>query len=180
MKTSIKNFLQFKGRKILFCSIDGTIWVAIKPICEILKIDHRAQLKRIKNDEILGSEWSVQTMQIPNSQKREMAALPLFFLFGWLFSIKESSLKNNRELIDYKWECYRVLYNHFNGYLTQKNKLLQEHYMIDKEIKDIDADFRKNERYQRMLSLSGKRMQLSRKIKEVDHQYIQHELFPQN
>ena len=48
----------------------------------------------------------------------EMFCLPLKFVFGWLFSIDTSRVKDEArpEVIAYKLQCYNVLYDYFSEY----------------------------------------------------------------
>ncbi len=39
MKTHQK-FLEFNGKNIIFLNVDGTYWIALKPICEALGVDY--------------------------------------------------------------------------------------------------------------------------------------------
>ena len=41
---------------------DGTIWVAVKPICDGIGLDYSRALKQIKMQEVLGGAWSLKTM----------------------------------------------------------------------------------------------------------------------
>lgn len=40
-----EKFLKFNGKNIVFLSIDGTYWIAIKPICDALNIDADRSIK---------------------------------------------------------------------------------------------------------------------------------------
>ncbi|MBW7868873.1 MAG: hypothetical protein H3C31_11160 [Brumimicrobium sp.] len=57
-------FLQFNGKNIIFLNVDGTYWVAIKPICEALNVDYIRQFKNLKEGKILAPALSKQTMQV--------------------------------------------------------------------------------------------------------------------
>ena len=61
--------------------------VPIKPICEALGIDDKAQRNRIDRDEILSSTGVMTTLVAADGKEREMFCLPLEYIFGWLFSI---------------------------------------------------------------------------------------------
>jgi len=178
MKTSIKNFLQFKGKTLLFQENNGTEWIAIKPICEALGIDHAGQYKKIKNDKILGSVYENIPMQIPGKQVRLMAALPLFYVPGWLFGIQEYN--ENENLKEYKFECYKILYQHFNGYVRERNHLLNEKASIKAEIKNLNQRLNNNPDFKKLNDLQGRNMRIGREMKKIDEYYIQKELFPQN
>ena len=107
MNKQIVKFLEFKGKNIIYLTVDGTYWIAIKPICEVLNIEYTRQFKNLKNDAILASELAKQPMQIPgDDQLREYICLPEEFIYGWIFSIRSESA----ELEQYKRECYHVLF----------------------------------------------------------------------
>ncbi len=50
---NLEKFLEFNGKRISVLLADGSWWVAIKPICEALKVDYEGQRKNIQDDEIL-------------------------------------------------------------------------------------------------------------------------------
>lgn len=112
MKTEI---IEFKDAEI-YCPVEnGTIYVAIKPICEALGVDANGQNQRIKRDEIL-SQLRVQVHATGRDSKQyKMDCLPLKYTFGWIFTIDENQVKEEarEKLIEYKHECYEVLYDHF-------------------------------------------------------------------
>jgi hypothetical protein len=107
MEKSVRKFLEFNGKTIYFLSKDGDYWVAIKPICEALKLEYTRQFKNIKEDDILGQLLAEQPMVGADGRTRKMTSLPEFYIYGWLFSIQSAS----KDLRKYKWECYRVLYS---------------------------------------------------------------------
>lgn len=112
MKTEI---IEFKKTE-LYCPVDNEqIYVAIKPICEAIGIDSDAQNRRIKRDEILSQLRSLVTATGRDNKTYEMVCLPLQYIFGWLFTIESSQVKKSakQSILDYKKECYDVLYNHF-------------------------------------------------------------------
>ena len=111
MKQSIAIFLEFKGKNLLFLAKNGIYWIAVKPICEVLEVDYIRQFKNMKEDPILGPALSKQTMQVPNDQTRSLVCLPEHFIYGWVFSIKSQS----PQLLEYKKDCYEILFNHFHG-----------------------------------------------------------------
>lgn len=120
MKSETRKFLEFNGKPIFFVAADGKYWIAIKPICEALNVEYTRQFKNIKKDEILKAALATQPMQAPDNQVRNYAALPEFYVYGWLMKIQSAS----PELQKYQWECYGVLYNHFHGSITGRKELL--------------------------------------------------------
>lgn len=113
MKTEL---VRVNGQEISCPFENGENYVAIKPICQALGIDHKSQFDRIKNDRKLKDAYTV-SVYAPDASGRDqqMFCIPLKYVFGWLFSIDENKVnEDNRELfIKYKDECYEVLYNHF-------------------------------------------------------------------
>ncbi len=73
MKKEVKKFLEFNGKNIYFLGVNGVYWIAIKPICEALQVDYISQFKNLKEDSILSSALSNQTMQVGNDQPRNWA-----------------------------------------------------------------------------------------------------------
>ena len=92
--------------------------VPIRPICDALGIDSKAQRNRIERDEILNSVEVMMTSTGADGKQYEMSCLPLKFVFGWLFTIDTSRVNEEaREaVIRYKMKCYDVLYNYFVEY----------------------------------------------------------------
>lgn len=122
MNKKVEKFLQFNGKKILFVGKDGVWWIAIKPICEALNVEYTRIFKNIKEDSLLSEPLAVQPIVAADGKMRKMSCLPEFFVYGWLMGIQSES----KELKEYKWECYRVLYEHFHGAIGGRKDLLKE------------------------------------------------------
>ena len=92
--------------------------VPIRPICDALGIDSKAQRNRIERDEILNSVEVMMTSTGADGKQYEMSCLPLKFVFGWLFTIDTSRVNEEarESVITYKLKCYDVLYNYFVEY----------------------------------------------------------------
>ena len=56
MNKSVKRFLQFKSKPLLFLSKDGTFWIAIKPVCEAIGVEYTRAFKNVKEDAIQGDD----------------------------------------------------------------------------------------------------------------------------
>lgn len=170
MKTETRKFLEFNGKNIFFVAIDGQYWIAIKPICRALNVDYVRQFKNLKEDEILKAALSKQTMQVPGDQLRNYVCLPEFYIYGWIFQIQSQSA----ELLKYKWECYRVLYEHFHGAITGRKELLSEkakaQIEIDRCMNTLDPEVAlKHERASKRLG------QINRQLRESDLEFIEEE-----
>ena len=97
---------------------DGTVFVPVRPICELLGLNFDGQRRRINRDPVLAGEVMsvvVTTTDIEVGSRRprtsEMVALPLDFLPGFLFGINASRVKPElrERVIRYQRECYKVL-----------------------------------------------------------------------
>ena len=173
-----QNFLEFNGKKILFLSIDGTYWIALKPILDALNMDADKSIKNVKKDPILGPERSIQTVQVSKKgvfQGRKMTCLPEKYIYGWIFSLRSES----PALIEYKRTCYDLLYNHFHGAITNRKELLVERQLIDSEIKELKLEMKEsNDKFQKLQKLQSKRKNLSQELNTIDKEIVkQPELF---
>jgi len=94
--------------------IEDSQSIVIKDICKNIGLsDFKAQIIRIKKDPTYQSKLiKVQTA----GGMQEVFTIPLTKLNGWLFSINPNKVKSEVKdrLIEYKNECFDVLYNHFN------------------------------------------------------------------
>jgi len=130
MKNQIKKFLEFNGKTIYFLAVDGQYWIALKPICEALNVNWNRQFQNLKEDKNLCQQFAEQQMVAADGKLREMTSLPEFYIYGWIFQIQSDS----EELAAYKWECYRVLYEHFHGVITGRKELLSQKARVQLEI----------------------------------------------
>lgn len=89
--------------------------VAIRPICEALGIDYSRQLKKIKEDDDLCSVVGVTPTVAGDGKEREMACLPIRYIFGWLFTINPMNVKPEAQeaVRAYRRACYDALYDYF-------------------------------------------------------------------
>lgn len=97
---------------------DGDKLIPIKPICEALGVDPKAQRDKINNDDFLSSVRVLSTLTGSDKKEYEMFCLPLKYIFGWLFTINPKNVKEEaREAVSaYRVECYNILYRHFTKY----------------------------------------------------------------
>lgn len=119
--------------------------IPIRPICEALGVDSNGQKQRIERDEILSSTACVIHAVAADGKEREMYAIPYMYIFGWLFSIDTSKVNPEvkENVIRYKKECYKALYDHFTApqtFLKQKQEvmeqLVKEYQAFQQEFKD--------------------------------------------
>ena len=92
---------------------NGNQWVNLKPICEAIELSISSQYQKLKADESFEAKLiKVRT----KGGMQDVFCIPLSKLNGWLFSINPNKVKPEvrQKLIDYKNECFDVLYQHFN------------------------------------------------------------------
>ena len=122
---------------------NGQKMVPIKPICDILGVDSKAQMDKIKTDPILGPTAVLSTSVGADGKDREMFCIPLKFVFGWLFTINSDRVSPDAQdaVIRYKLECYDALYNHFEryaDYVQYRTVLIEEK---TEALEQIKSDF---------------------------------------
>jgi len=173
MNQNIVKLLEFKGKNIVYLSVDGAYWIAIKPICEVLNIEYTRQFKNLKNDAILASELAKQPMQIPgDDQLREYICLPEEFIYGWIFSIRSES----KELEQYKRECYHVLYQHFHGVITRRRELIKERVLITNQRRTLEHELAQNENFRNWEALKAAEARNGKLIRESERGEIREEM----
>lgn len=95
-------------------------FVSVKKLCENIGIkDFQGQQLKIKSDDSFQSEF--KEIEI-NGIIQRVLCIPYDKVNGWLFSINPNRVKPQvkQKLIEYKNECFEVLYNHFNPHTANK------------------------------------------------------------
>ncbi len=115
----------FYGDEILAVRIeDGTVFIPVRPICDLLGVDWSAQRRRINRDPVLSEEMQSVVVTATDSYRtinRDVLSLPLDYVSGFLFGIDANRVKPEikERLIQYQRECYKVLAEAFSdGRLT--------------------------------------------------------------
>lgn len=178
---SHERFLNFNGKNIVFVEENGKYWIALKSICEALEVDYIRSFKNAKNDPILGSVLSEQTIQVSKNGKkqgRKMTCIPEEFVYGWIFSLRSDS----PQLIEYKKTCYQLLYKHFHGTITNRRDLLLERRALDNKLATIKNALKENDAlYKEMKDVETQRKKINRKLNHIDNNILETaELFPEN
>lgn len=123
------SLIPFNGDEIMAITKDGKKFVVPKQICENLGLDWSAQRQKIERDSVLSSTMVMITTVAKDGKNREMSVLPLEYLNGWLFGIDDTRVKEaiRPKIIDYKKQCYIVLYEYFNkGASIDVNRLEED------------------------------------------------------
>ena len=170
MNKQVVKFLEFKGKNIVYLSVNGTYWIAVKPVCEAIKVDYTQQYKNLRKDEILRPELCVYTIQVPGAaQSRRFVCLPEEFIYGWIFSIRSDSA----ELMQYKRECYRVLYEHFHGIITRRSVLIKDKADTRHRRRKVEHSLLQNPDYIEMTKLRAQELSIGRKLKDIERREIE-------
>jgi hypothetical protein len=172
MNKSIRKFLEFKGKTLLFLSKDGIYWIAIKPVCEAIGVEYTRAFKNVKEDTILGPALAIQPMQVPGDQVRSLSCLPEYLIYGWLFSIHSES----PELLEYKKECYKVMYDFFHGTITNRRDLLREKALIQRERQALEIELRQIDNFTRFNDLKAKEARLGISLKQNDNEEFKNQM----
>lgn len=125
----------FHGQELaLLFDADQQPLVAMKPICENIGLDWRAQYNRLQRDEVLNSVVVMMTTTAQDGKTYRFTCLPLEYLNGWLFGIDVKRVKPEirPQLIRYKKDCYRVLAAHWLGTpAPAKPEPVNYHFTLD-------------------------------------------------
>jgi hypothetical protein len=148
-------------------------WVALKPVCEALNVEYTRIFKNVKADPILGPALAIQPMQISgDDQVRQMVCLPEFLIYGWIFSIKSSS----KELILYKQECYKALFEYFHGAITARKELIKEKASIQKERLALESELRSTVTFNRFEQLKASEARIGIQLKKLDNEEFENQM----
>lgn len=110
--------VEFYGDDLVAVRVqDGTIFVPIRPLCELLGLDWSGQRQRIMRDAVLSQKFKgVGVTTTPSKSgvgggKQDMLALPLDYISGFLFGVNANRVKEEirEKLIIYQEKCYSVL-----------------------------------------------------------------------
>src|SRR5690242_17125112 len=77
--------IDFYGDALTVVLVAGLPYVTIRPITDFLGVEWSGQYQRIQRDDILNEEKRLVVTTGADGRRREMVALPLEMLPGWLF-----------------------------------------------------------------------------------------------
>lgn len=174
MKKSTEKFLEFNGKSISFLSVDGQWWVALRPILEALNVDYIQQFKNVKNDIILSQLLCEHTTVAADGKLRKMICLPERYIYGWLFSITSGS----EELIEFKRECYDVLFNHFHGGFRGELQIekLKNHARIEYLQRKVNEQLESDPNFKEINELMAKNIKIGQQISKLDKETEKNQL----
>lgn len=165
MNSQTKKFLDFNGTNIPVMSADGTIYVAIKPICTALNVNYDRQYRNLKAHPNFSRVCAIQHTHDATNRVQEMVCLPERYIYGWILSINS----NSEELVKYQFECYDVLYDYFHGATTERIELLrtksEQEILLEEAEALLKSEMMALESYQKVkqlkASIGGKKQGLA-------------------
>ena len=158
--------LIFNDKKILFERKEGVYWIVVKSVCEALNVNYNRQSQNLREDPILKAAVAVQQLQVPGDQVRNLVCLPEKYVYGWIFQIRSDS----PELLEYKRECYDILFNHFHGTLTKRAALYSEVAQAKKKKAELETLLFSIPEYQELLELRMKEARLWKNIRQTTNE----------
>lgn len=90
METAV--ITKINGATIEQISVDGEIYIPIKPICTALGVSIQSQLPKLREDPTLSSVIRLSLTTGADGKKYDMASIPLKYVFGWLFTINPDNV----------------------------------------------------------------------------------------
>jgi len=167
-----EKFLEFNGKTIVFLNVDGTYWIALKPILEALNLVSHRYLKRTQRDHFFSTCVDNVSMQVEKNgikQVRNMTCLPEKYIYGWICFLNS----DNPELTAFKKTCYELLYDHFHGTITNRKELLLQRNTLDTEIHNIKTSLKEqDEAYKKLEELQNKRKLVSTQLNSMDNEIV--------
>lgn len=118
----------------------GTVLVALKPVCENLGLDYSAQYRRLQRQ-----DWAVVAMMATtgaDGKTRDMVAIDRQTFTMWLATIDTPRIRNEeakRLVVLYQQEAAKVLEQHFFGDSlrnTEDERLLRETIAINARLEE--------------------------------------------
>lgn len=100
---------------------NSSIFVPVKPICDLLGVDWGGQYRRIQRDPVLAE--AIRPIDVTSTRRgtQAMVCLPLDYISGFLFGLNADRVKPElrERVLRYQRECYKVLAEAFQeGRLT--------------------------------------------------------------
>ena len=161
-------------KEILIISENSKKYVAIRPICEAIGVNYSSQLKKIKEDPILGSTVVLSTTTGADEKQYKMQTLPIRYIFGWLFRIDSRNVKEDiRHSVEkYQRECYDLLFDTF----TKRTTILKEKTNLQIEIDALESKWKQTDEYKKIEELKKQQTSATKKLNNLDKNIVNEQL----
>lgn len=151
-------------RTMYFTEIDGSWWIAVKPICEALGLKYDHYRERLREDPILAQLPRNYGVVAADGKVRKMLCLPERYIYGWIFQLPSKS----EALLRFKRKCYDLLYDHFHGPQNDRRHAINEKAKAIAEQRRLRKELEAHPAYRRMMELEGVILNKSKLLKEQD------------
>lgn len=180
VETSKEETLLVSATKESGIAEGAKLWVSVPKLCQNLGMSEDQedyQKKKLKKDKT----YQATLIKVPTQTRglQESLCIPYEKLNGWLFSINHNRVGANikDKLIEYKEECFDVLYKHFNK--TTQPQHPTHHQIIgyksqlsqkDKKIAQLEARIRQLQDPECIASTVVRALQDMEKYNKLKHQ----------
>jgi hypothetical protein len=157
-------YLTIENRTLSFTEVEGSWWIAVKPICEALGLKFEHYRERLREDPILSQLPRSHGVVAADGKVRQMLCLPERYIYGWIFQLPSKT----EALLKFKRKCYDVLYEHFHGPENDRRTALTDRAKAVAEQRRLRRSLESNPTYQRLMELEGVVLSRSKMLKEQD------------
>lgn len=150
--------VDFNGIGMLALKNEEGIFVSVKSICESIGLDYSAQLKRIKNDEVV-SEGLVKIAMPTKGGNQEISMLDIGYLPLWVTGISSNAVRE--EIKPY-----------IKSFKLRAKDILAEAFIENKSQFMIPKTFGEALKlaYEQQLQIEQQLLELKEQAKEIDYQ----------
>lgn len=125
--------VDFYGKGLETFEHNGEPYVAMKPVVEGMGLDWASQYVKLKQD---GNKFNhcVINMVAKDGKNRDVVAMPLKKLNGWLFSINPNKVRSDtKEVVEfYQERCFEVLHDYWHKGMAVQDALLDDEVLFKK------------------------------------------------
>lgn len=128
---------------------DNQVFVPVKPLCEAIGVRFDTQFAKLQEHPILASTVALRATVGFDGKDREMVCLPHEFIYGWIFTINPKNVSEGARdnVIRYQKQCYKALYDYFNGKSQRQQDLLDAERQAIARLSDIDERIKQNDSF---------------------------------
>ena len=126
---------------------DNQVFVPVKPLCEAIGVAYERQYSKVKEHPILNSVITLRVTTGADGKQYEMVCLPHEFIYGWIFTINPKNVSEGARdnVVRYQKQCYKALYDYFNGKSRRQQDLLDAEHQAVARLNDIDERIRESD-----------------------------------
>lgn len=145
---------------------DNQVFVPVKPLCEAIGVRFDTQFAKLQEHPILASTVALRATVGSDGKDREMVCLPHEFIYGWIFTINPKNVSEGARdnVIRYQKQCYKALYDYFNGKSQRQQEVIDMERTLLNEKKELDET---------LAGLMKSVSEVKAKIKSIDGKFAE-------